>query len=38
MNKKLEDMKDLEELNELYEYELSCLEEIRININGKYLC
>ena len=28
MNKKLEDMQDLEELRDLYEYELSCLEEI----------
>ena len=28
MNKKLEDMEDLEELRDLYEYELSCLEEI----------
>ena len=28
MNKKLEDMKDLEELMDLYEYELSSLEEI----------
>ena len=28
MNKKLEDMKDLEELMDFYEYELSSLEEI----------
>ena len=28
MNKKLEDLEDLEELRDLYEYELSCLEEI----------
>ena len=30
MNKKLEDMQDLEELRDLYEYELSCLEEIGV--------
>ena len=38
MNKKLEDMKDLEELMDSYEYELSCLEEIELTIDGKYLC
>ena len=30
MNKKLEDLEDLEELRDLYEYELSCLEEIEL--------
>ena len=30
MNKKLEDLEDLEELRDLYEYELSCLEEIGV--------
>ena len=39
MNKKLEDMQDLEELRDLYEYELSCLEEIGLvlieNINSE---
>ena len=30
MNKKLEDMEDLEELRDLYEYELSSLEEIEL--------
>ena len=28
MNKNIEEMQDLEELRDLYEYELSCLEEI----------
>ena len=30
MNKKLEDLEDLEELRDLYEFELSCLEEIGV--------
>ena len=37
MNKKLEDMKDLEELMDSYEYELSCLEEIELLLKENIL-